>query len=161
MKINKVKISFFIMLLWTAAIFAFSMQPAYESSRLSMGFGYILLKLVPESIRTKVMHMTGSELRFLHILLRKAGHFSEYFLLGVLSRISFSQTNFRYKKWLGLEFCVLVAAMDETIQLFVRGRSGQVSDVLLDSIGALCGIVVTMVVTMLVVKLFGNRKNKT
>ncbi len=146
MKINKAKLSFLIMLLWTAVIFSFSMQPAYESSRLSLGFGYLLLELLPASLAERVSHLPGSQLSFLHMLLRKAGHFSEYFVLGVLSNISFSKTDFRYRKWLGLEFCVLIAAMDETIQLFVSGRSGQISDVMLDSIGALCGIVVMLVV---------------
>ena len=36
--------------------------------------------------------------------------------------------------------CVLVASLDETIQLFVSGRSGQISDVLLDCTGALLGM---------------------
>lgn len=160
MKINKAKLSFLIMLLWTAAIFSFSMQPAYESSRLSIGFGYLLLELLPASLAESVSHLPGSQLGFLHMLLRKAGHFSEYFVLGVLSSISFSKTDFRYRKWLGLEFCVLIAAMDETIQLFVSGRSGQISDVMLDSIGALCGMAVTMVVTMVVMKLLGSRKSR-
>ena len=44
------------------------------------------------------------------------------------------------KKIVAFLFCVLVAATDETIQLFVSGRSGQVSDVVLDCVGALVGI---------------------
>lgn len=37
--------------------------------------------------------------------------------------------------------CVLVASCDETIQLFSGGRCGQVKDVVLDSCGALRGVV--------------------
>ena len=34
----------------------------------------------------------------------------------------------------------MIPFVDETIQLFVEGRSGQVSDVWLDLAGALCGL---------------------
>jgi len=36
-----------------------------------------------------------------------------------------------------------VGAMDETLQLFVDGRAGQIKDVMIDSCGSLVGIVVT------------------
>nr|MCR4673483.1 VanZ family protein [Lachnospiraceae bacterium] len=38
--------------------------------------------------------------------------------------------------------CAIYAASDELHQTFVQGRSGQVSDVCLDSIGALVGVVI-------------------
>lgn len=88
--------------------------------------------------------MRVEKLEFLHTLLRKAGHFSEYFILGILASLTALQTKLRYRKLSALSFCVLVAAIDETIQLFVSGRSGQISDVVLDSVGALCGIIVLM-----------------
>ena len=52
------------------------------------------------------------------------------------------------KKIIAFLFCVLVASMDETIQLFVSGRSGQMSDVMLDSVGALVGITSMKVLQM-------------
>ena len=88
--------------------------------------------------------MPVEQLELLHTLLRKAGHFSEYFILGILAMLTVLQTKLRYGKLSVLVFCVLVAAVDETIQLFVSGRSGQVTDVMLDSVGALCGIAVLM-----------------
>ena len=42
--------------------------------------------------------------------------------------------------------CTLSAMADETVQLFVPGRSGQVTDVLLDSAGALAGIIFVLLV---------------
>ena len=47
---------------------------------------------------------------------------------------------------------MLVASVDETIQLFVSGRSGQVSDVVLDLVGALCGIALLLII----IKVFGK-----
>jgi len=86
--------------------------------------------------------MPVEQLELLHTLLRKAGHFSEYFILGILAVLTVLQTKLRYRRLSALFFCVLVAAVDETIQLFVSGRSGQVTDVMLDGVGALCGIAV-------------------
>lgn len=144
------------MIIWVAVIFAFSLQPAKDSSRLSLGVGYFLTKLLPAEVSETILSLRPLQLSFLHTLLRKAGHFTEYFILGMLSINAFLRIEFSYKKWLGLWACVLVAVMDETIQLFVSGRSGQVTDVMLDSVGALCGIAVLMVVR----KMFRGRKNK-
>lgn len=72
--------------------------------------------------------------------------FGEYFVLGILMDRALSQTKRGRKlKW-ALTACVLVASTDETIQRFVSGRSGQISDVLLDSAGALCGIGVKILI---------------
>ena len=72
-----------------------------------------------------------------------------FFILSILAMLSVLQTKVRYRLLSALSFCALVAAVDETIQLFVSGRSGQVTDVVLDSVGALCGIIVLMSVRSL------------
>ena len=77
-------------------------------------------------------------------LLRKAAHFLEYFAMGVLLELTAQsypgrpsvKTVFPYAAGLA------VAACDEAIQRFVPGRSGQVSDVILDFCGIVCGILV-------------------
>ncbi|MGV8147186.1 MAG: VanZ family protein [Alkaliphilus sp.] len=43
---------------------------------------------------------------------------------------------------LTLLVCVLYAISDETHQIFVPGRSAQVSDILIDSVGAAVGILI-------------------
>lgn len=146
------KISLVITLLWVMVIFSFSLQPAHASSQLSLGVGHWLIELLPSAIADKLLATPLEQLELLHTLLRKAGHFSEYLILGMLSMFTVLQTELRHKKWLGLGFCLMVASVDETIQLFVRGRSGQVSDVVLDCVGALCGIAVMILVKTLAEK---------
>ena len=51
---------------------------------------------------------------------------------------------------------MLVASVDETIQLFVSGRSGQVSDVVLDFVGVLCGSVLLLII----MKVFGKEGSR-
>ncbi len=72
-----------------------------------------------------------------HFFLRKAAHFSEYALLGILvcseSRYEKSST---VVPWL---YGICTAVLDESLQLLVPGRSGSPADVLIDSAGFLCG----------------------
>lgn len=131
-----------ITLLWVGVIFSFSLRPASESSQMSMGFGRWLVETFLPGFLDKLEAMSQEQLDFLHFLLRKTGHFSEYFVLGALSMLTLGQTKLRCRKMTGIGFCVLVASVDETIQLFVSGRSGQVTDVVLDGCGAMAGIVV-------------------
>ncbi|HJA34824.1 MAG TPA: VanZ family protein [Candidatus Mediterraneibacter merdigallinarum] len=52
----------------------------------------------------------------------------------------------------------LYAATDEVHQLFVPGRSGQISDVILDSAGALAGVLVLAAVRKLIKRKQNFRK---
>ena len=151
------KVSLTITLLWVMVIFSFSLQPADTSSQLSLGVGHWLMELLPSAISDKLLSMPQAQLEFLHTLLRKAGHFSEYFILGMLSMLTVLQSEFCHKKWIGPGFCLMVASVDETIQLFVSGRSGQVSDVVLDFVGALCGILILLGVR----KLYGSEESRS
>ena len=71
----------------------------------------------------------------LHYFVRKAAHFSEYFLFGgsILYAMDKDFTAARFAL-----FCVLVPICDETIQYFTPGRAAQMADCLLDASGMIC-----------------------
>jgi VanZ family protein len=76
--------------------------------------------------------------------LRKAAHASVYFVLAFIVCILFTII-FDHKKYLlscliALSIAIIFAATDEYHQTFVAGRTGQAIDVLIDSAGALVGI---------------------
>ena len=73
---------------------------------------------------------------------RKTAHFLEYAGLGILLAFNFRPRAGAFAGRLrgALEAALVIPFVDETIQLFVEGRSGQVSDVWLDLAGALCGL---------------------
>ena len=145
---NKRNLYILLTLLWVVVIFTFSLQPADASNQISSGLVRKIVELFIPNISEK-----GWEI--LHFLIRKAGHFTEFFVLGVFSVLALLQTKIRFEKSLGLSFCAMVATIDETIQLFVVGRSGQVSDVVLDSVGALVGIA-----AIVMIKVLCDNKNK-
>ena len=92
-------------------------------------------------------------------IVRKMAHFTEYSVLGFVT--SFTVYSF-FKKPTGGIFIKLfvtlfTAVIDETIQLNVPGRSGQVTDVLLDFSGAVTGIIVSTLL-ILIYLLYKKRK---
>ena len=71
------------------------------------------------------------------VYVRKTAHFTLYFLLG-LAFISFlKEFDLNNKKLLlyTIIFVFIYACSDEIHQLFIKGRSGEVLDVLIDTLG--------------------------
>ena len=75
-------------------------------------------------------------------ILRKIGHFIEFTCLGSLLCWLFSMLKKHRLMALGCGF--LAACVDESIQLLVPGRGPRVTDVLLDSVGVGCGILLLL-----------------
>ena len=77
-------------------------------------------------------------------LLRKFGHFSEFAVLGFLLGWFFLRQGQRglHRLTVPLLFGMTAALTDETIQSFSPGRSPQVTDVWIDTAGALTGILI-------------------
>ena len=74
-------------------------------------------------------------------IIRKAGHFTEYTGLGLILYKCVRSYGFGRERrfYLLLLSGFMVPFLDETIQLFVAGRSGQISDVWLDCSGVAAG----------------------
>lgn len=141
MKQNKKNIYIALTLLWTVIIFSFSLQPGEVSSDMSQGFGRWLLQTFAPWLLDYMESLSPEQLEYLHFLLRKCAHFTEYFILGVLAISAVYQTKFSNKWRYALLYGVLVAAIDETIQRFVPERAGRLADVFLDSSGVFFGII--------------------
>ena len=83
-----------------------------------------------------------------HYLIRKCGHFLEYFLLAVTVALPLYVYGVR-GIWLMLLagcICVGFACLDEYHQTFVTGRVGSRRDVAIDSMGVFVGILLTRMI---------------
>ncbi len=122
---------------WMGVIFYLSHQPASESSALSNG----VVQTVITFFET-IFYMSLADNDVLHYIVRKAAHLFAYFILSLLV-LRACRMNFR-PIWgsirVTLVVCILYAMSDEIHQLFIVGRSGQVTDVLIDALGACLGI---------------------
>ncbi|MEF2782127.1 MAG: VanZ family protein [Clostridium sp.] len=129
---KKKHIYLILCIFWMAVIFWFSAQVADESQEMSDFFVYIL----------KPFLFVGLSEDTASFIVRKAAHMSEYAVLAILLGLCYEA--YGKKKWLlyALITTSFYAATDEFHQLFVAGRSGQIKDVLIDTIGACIGLLV-------------------
>lgn len=96
--------------------------------------------------------LPGAADRLTMHIVRKLAHFSEYMLEGFLLMLClrvYTRHFFKHVSWPILGG-LLTALTDETIQLFVPGRSGQVTDVWIDFSGVLTGLVVGLILLGLI-----------
>jgi len=132
-----------VVLLWAVLIFTLSAQPAEQSNNLSSKVTKTIVETViwiaNINIDTKT---TDGLVQQLNHLVRKSAHTGIYFVLGVLVIKTCIKTGVRdIKAYIfAMIFCIFYAATDEFHQTFVPGRSGQISDVLIDTAGAILGI---------------------
>lgn len=126
--------------LWIGVIFWHSSRVAEASDAESLGLLYYVQMILP--------WMTNN-------LLRKLGHFGEFTVLGVLMTGLFRQCkNFLLLKPVACAFFVCLC--DETLQLFVPGRSGNVRDLWIDLGGVVFGALLLRLIFLL-----RDRKKKT
>lgn len=79
----------------------------------------------------------------LNLFVRKVAHFSLYFILGFMSALSVFLVTHKYIKSFvsGALVCFVYGSLDEIHQMFVPGRTPLVRDVIIDTAGGVCGIV--------------------
>ncbi len=129
---------------WMAVIFWFSAAPAPESSEMSYTVGIQVGKIVVSDFDAWSTEQQNAFAEKIEYPIRKAAHATEYAIFGILVSGTFYVYGISGKKKLCYAWLLATAyaATDEFHQLFVPGRSGQVRDVLLDSAGALAGVIV-------------------
>ncbi|MBE6702855.1 MAG: VanZ family protein [Ruminococcaceae bacterium] len=102
----------------------------------------------------------GISFQFAHITVRKIGHFIGYFILGSWVSLTLWLFEFTHYRIISLPLCFLVACADESIQKFFPGRVASFRDVLLDSAGAACGILLFSCTVWALSALFAGRRKK-
>ena len=140
MKINIVRTFIMILLLGTFfAIFQFSNQKGEESGNLSGKIAKFLVEKLP-------IKNTKQTLKRTEAIIRKIAHFSIYTLLGFLLMSFISTYHLEENKRIISSFFIgiLYATSDEIHQRFVPGRSCQITDIILDSMGVLLGILLLL-----------------
>lgn len=138
--------------LWMAVIFAFSAQDSLESSRTSdKVVNQIAPVVVPDYSELSAPQKIEKK-QELSFIVRKCAHYSEYALLGFLVSLSlpFDRIKRRYGSLIAMGICVLYAVLDEFHQNFSVGRSPAVRDVLIDSCGALTGVLIACLLLWLI-----------
>lgn len=135
-----------VVVLWMCAIFWFSAQPAEESTQMSLGVGYEVGKLFVPGFSQWSAKEQKAFAEKVDYPVRKCAHASEYMILCFLLYFAVSSYPVNRKKsmLLALLLTVFYAMTDEVHQLFVPGRSGRITDVAIDTAGALVSVVLLL-----------------
>ena len=125
-----------------AWIFHLSAETAAQSSETSETVIHEILLRVDPQYAEETEEEQKVRVDALQFFVRKGAHFSLYALLSVLILLPLTQVvpSFPAASVWAFIGTVLYAFSDEWHQSFVPGRSNELKDVLIDSSGALCGI---------------------
>ena len=122
---------------WMAVIFTFSTD-AFSEAHTTPIIGPLLSTLFP--------NLSPGHLVNVAMLVRKLGHLSEYFILALLLRRAFDDQAVaqpeKHRAFYTVLIATLYAISDEWHQSFVPSRTSSAQDVLIDAIGAICGVCV-------------------
>lgn len=130
-KKKEIIISWMLLVIWMIFIFIMSSFNGNISSNHSGTIVDLIYNLFDISDTEKVS-----------LIVRKCAHVSEFFILGILVINLISKYNVKYSYLISFIVCVLYASSDEFHQLFVPGRSGQVTDIFIDMIGTIFSLLV-------------------
>lgn len=141
---------------WLFTIYWFSAKPAAESKMQSGGIVDWLIQIFVTDYDSLPKEQQTSITESLSTVVRKGAHMAEYAVLSIILYALLSKWNLiecRWKRvmavWSGT---VVFAVSDELHQIFVPGRSGEVTDVLIDGTGALIGIAIAVTVACILEK---------
>lgn len=129
-----------LLLCWVGFVWGHSLVPGALSTGESDAVAEALAAL-PTPLRTL-------ERDLLTLLIRKGAHVLEYAVLGVLLCGLLRSLGRRWRLPVAA-LVLLVPFVDEGIQLHVPGRSGQLSDVLVDLVGMAAGLTVLLAIARL------------
>ena len=150
--------------LWMMVIFAFSAQPAGVSTDMSHGVGYFIGDCFAAGFDEWSEEEQDAFSDRIDFPVRKCAHASEYAILAVLLLLAVRSYGFTGGRGAVISFAVTAAyaASDEFHQLFVPGRSGMFTDVLVDAAGGLAGCILFFgICRILKINTEGGNNDKT
>lgn len=178
---KKIIISISLIIIWMIVIYSFSSMPSEESN----GKSKEVIKQVVEktlnsnqkfkeeidiseqnisldNIKQQTKSKTETIVDKLNKPLRKCMHASVYFILAILI-FNFLKI-YNLKNWKNALFTIIIsflyACTDEYHQTFVKGRTGQFTDTLIDTLGAITGVVCICIIIKIIKKMKNNTKSE-
>lgn len=162
-KINILRaILIILLLIMFSTIFRFSNQNGDKSGSLSREVTEEVTKNI-NSIQKLEKSEKEKVLSKIEHYIRKLAHFSLYFTVGILTMSLMSTYKLenikRISISLGISACY--AATDEFHQAFIPDRTASVFDVLIDSCGALTGILITLLIISCIINVKNNKLKRS
>ncbi|MFS0785760.1 VanZ family protein [Shouchella sp. 1P09AA] len=152
---RSVKITIFsLFLLAAVSIIAFSSSTPYGSQDIRGYLSVLPIHWIEDTRIAQISFPYGnreisldylSVESFIEFFLRKAAHFFSFLLIGLIgSRLLAYIVRLRYAVMMSFIFVVFYACFDEYRQSFTPGRSPMIEDVVVDTMGGMLGITITV-----------------
>jgi VanZ family protein len=126
-------------LILVSIIFYSSLNSGHDSNKASEKVTLLIANAVSGILNLPPVKPNSELFDVIHAVVRKLAHFMEYLILCTL--IYYACRTFRVSgkraKLISFFLTFALACIDETIQSFVPGRDGRVTDVIIDMSGAL------------------------
>ena len=125
-------------------IFAFSATNGIDSGKQSNGITKQIVRVVVPNYEKLPQMEQNSILKKAEFFVRKGAHMTVYAVLGLLCMLALFKYQIRHylRYFLALCICFVYACSDEFHQSFIPGRGPGFKDVLIDTAGAMIGIVI-------------------
>lgn len=147
---HRILVTLIPVLLVMALIFGFSAQNGEESGSLSQAVARFLVRLFAPNFDTWAVAMQEEVCAAVGLVVRKAAHFTEYFLLGICLMLHLDaigrKTAVKLPWLIAWGIGTLYALTDELHQGFVGGRHPAILDVTIDSCGVIAGVVLLLLI---------------
>lgn len=161
MKKNILRIILILLLLGTFyIIFGFSSQDGEKSGSISRRITEKIATLIPQIQKENEIEKENI-MNTMERIIRKMAHFSIYTLVGLLLMALVSTYNIKEKNRLiiSLTTGIIYASSDEIHQSFVPGRSPMITDVVIDTMGVILGILLIILGKKIIKKYRENKQN--
>ncbi len=142
------KVCWILAICWMAVIFAFSARNASLSTKDSTTVGMWIGKFLMPGFSGWEEEKQKDFAEKIDHTVRKTAHATEYAILGVLvaGGLVDGSKKRAYRIFVPWAIGSVYAASDELHQMFVPGRSCQLTDIMLDSFGVLVGVLLAQAV---------------
>ena len=136
-------ITIILIILWMTLVFYLSNQISDESSKLSGGITKAILNFF-NVLEGKTLEQQSA----IETIIRKLAHYSIYALGGILILLHVNLYKIKTNKKVIISWLIgtAYAITDEIHQLFISGRSGEIRDVCIDSLGVITGIIIFLII---------------
>lgn len=161
MKLNIIRTILIIALITIfTTIFGFSNQDSETSGGISQKVAEYVTKYIP-SIQEMEESQKEEVIDKIETVIRKIAHFSIYTLVGILLMSLMCTYKIKEIDKIGISLIIgiIYAISDEIHQAFIPGRGPQLTDVILDSMGVLTGIFISMLLLEMIRKITKKKYN--
>lgn len=146
---NRKTIKWALLLVWMGFIFYMSHKTGDESTKQS-GFVIYIFNFIGIDLNSYFGELAT-------LIIRKGAHFTEYFILGILSyNVLKEYVDNKRAILYSIGIVFLYACSDEYHQSFIPGRAAAFTDVLIDTSGGICGSIIIYINNLMKRKRYGR-----